>query len=226
MPGEEALYRWVASVIDASVKNPDMKETLRQSAVAAEREMITPFLEWRYNGRPSGNGWNSPVNNAEWGSDYVNRTGTAKSNMFENRPEETKYIYTDRDTEGQALNGGNLYAITFASGQIPPVKGFWSLTLYDAEHFFHPNALNRYSLGTKNKALKLSDDGSLTLYAGARSPGKSQESNWLPAPQGPFSLYLRAYWAERAILDGTWEPPVITAVQAPSTGTATRSQDR
>jgi hypothetical protein len=34
-------------------------------------------------------------------------------------------------------------------------------------------------------------DGSLTLYAGAESPGVDRESNWLPA-SGPFSLYIRA----------------------------------
>src|SRR5882757_8047480 len=44
-------------------------------------------------------------------------------------------------------------------------------------------------------------DGSLTLYAGAKSPGVDRESNWLPA-SGPFSLYVRAYWAGSPILDG------------------------
>jgi hypothetical protein len=211
LPSEEALYKWVGSVIEAAAKDPDVAEALKKTAVAAGREMITPFLQWRYNGRPAGNGWNSPVNNAEWGTDYLNRTGTAKSNMYDNRPEETKYIYTDNDTAGQPMDGGNSYAITFDKDHIPPVKGFWSLTLYDAEHFFHPNALNRYSLGTKNRTLKLNPDGSLTLYAGAKSPGKDKESNWLPAPHGHFSLYLRAYWADQAILDGTWKPPVALA---------------
>jgi hypothetical protein len=92
---------------------------------------------------------------------------------------------------------------------VPPVHGFWSLTLYDPNHFFHPNALNRYSLGTKNKDLKYNADGSLILYASAKSPGKDNESNWLPAPNGKFSLYLRAYWADQAILDGIWQPPAI-----------------
>ena len=49
----------------------------------------------------------------------------------------------------------------------------------------------------------------MTLYAGAKSPGKDKESNWLPAPNGTFSLYIRAYWADQAIIDGTWKPPVI-----------------
>jgi hypothetical protein len=60
------------------------------------------------------------------------------------------------------------------------------LTLYDDKHLFHANDLKRYSLGTKNKNLKKNDDGSLTLYAGAKSPGKDKEVNWLPAPSGAF----------------------------------------
>lgn len=86
--------------------------------------------------------------------------------------------------------GSNTYELTFATGQEPPVNGFWSLTMYNEHHFFHPNALKRYSLGTKNKTLKRNADGSLTLYAGAKSPGADKESNWLPAPDGTFSLCL------------------------------------
>ena len=60
------------------------------------------------------------------------------------------------------------------------------MTLYNDHKFFHPNPLNRFSLGTKNKTLKYDADGSLTLYLGAKSPGAENESNWLPAPAGPF----------------------------------------
>jgi hypothetical protein len=213
LPGEEALYTWIGSVLEASAKDPEIKKTLKEAAVVAERELITPFFQWRNNGRPAGNGWNSPVNNAKWGTDYLNRTATAKSNMYDNRPEETKYIYTDNDSQGKQLIGQNSYAITFATGQVPPVKGFWSLTLYNDVHLFHPNALKRQSLGTKNKTLKYDADGSLTIYAGAKSPGKDKESNWLPAPNGTFSLYIRTYWADKAILDGTWQPPKIVQVK-------------
>lgn len=102
--------------------------------------------------------------------------------------------------------------MTLRACELPPVKGFWSLTLYDAEHFFHPNPQNRYSLGTKNKTLKYNADGSLTLYAGASSPGAGKESNWLPAPNGPFSLYIRAYWAEQPILNRQWTPPAVRLI--------------
>jgi hypothetical protein len=125
---------------------------MHEDYVKSIGRLIEPFFEWEHNGRPAGNGWNRSTNNARWGVDYFNRTGTAKSNMFDNAPNETQYFYTDNDASGEPLNGGRNYTITFAAGQEPPVNGFWSLTLYNEHHFFHPNALKRYSLGTKNKA--------------------------------------------------------------------------
>ena len=193
--------------------DPEIKKELVKSFIAADKELIAPLLKWHYNGKPAGNGWNSPVNNAQWGTDYLNRTATAKSNILENKPNETKYIYRDFDSEGQQLLGTNLYTITFPKGQLPPVKGFWSLTLYNEHHFFYPNALNRYSLGTKNKALQYNPDGSLTLYFGTQSPGIDKETNWVPAPEGIFSLYLRCYWPEKSIIDGTWMPPNVVKVK-------------
>ncbi|MFJ8828349.1 DUF1214 domain-containing protein [Streptomyces sp. NPDC102467] len=93
------------------------------------------------------------------------------------------------------------------------------MTLYDAGHFFHPNHLGCYSLGTKNKSLALGSDGSLTLYAGHRSPGADRESNWLPSPAGSFSLYLRAYGGQAAIADATWIPPLVIKRPPASSGT-------
>jgi hypothetical protein len=63
--------------------------------------------------------------------------------------------------------------------------------------------------GRQNKNLKYNKDGSLTLYAGNKSPGRDKESNWLPAPKGAFSLYIRAFWGKQGILDGSWIPPGI-----------------
>ena len=95
-------------------------------------------------------------------------------------------------------------------GALPPIKGFWSLTLYNQNHFFEPNDLKRYSLGTKNKSLQYNADGSLTLYVQASAPADNLRSNWLPAPKdGDFTLYIRSYWPEEAILDGTWTPPGV-----------------
>jgi hypothetical protein len=212
LPGEEALYAQFRNLLAVAEKDPAIKKVLVDTAVAAEKEVIQPFFQWRFNGRPAGNGWNRSVNNAVWGVDYYNRAGTAKSNMFDNKPNETQYYYTDFDSTGAQLEGSRSYAITFAAGQEPPVNGFWSLTLYNDKHLFHPNDLGRYSLGTKNKTLKRNEDGSLTLYAGARAPGDDKVSNWLPAPSGTFSLYIRAYWGKEGITDGTWQPPKVEVV--------------
>ena len=212
LPGEEALYAQYRALLDAAGQDPAVKQALVEAAVETERDVIAPFFAWERNGRPAGNGWNRSVNNARFGVDYFNRTGTAKSNMFDNKPTETQYLYTDDDSSGAALNGAQSYEITFAPGQEPPVNGFWSLTLYNEHHFFHPNDIGRYSLGTKNKDLARNADGSLTLYVGAKSPGAAKEANWLPAREGPFSLYIRAYWGKEPILDGSWQPPKIVAV--------------
>jgi hypothetical protein len=71
----------------------------------------------------------------------------------------------------------------------------------------------RYSLGTISKNLKSNPDGSLSLYVGTRSPGADKETNWVPAPEESFSLFIRAYWGKEAILDGSWTPPVIEKVK-------------
>jgi len=213
LPGEEAMYAQFRALLDASAKDPEIKKVLVATAIETDRDVIAGFFKWKHNGRPAGNGWNRSTNNAQFGLDYFDRTGTSKSNMFDNRPNETQYFYTDDDSTGAALDGGHAYEVTFAAGQEPPVNGFWSLTLYNERHLFHPNPLKRYSLGTKNQNLVRNADGSLTLYVGATSPGTAKETNWLPAPKGKFSLYVRAYWGKAPILDGSWKPPAIKKVR-------------
>ena len=74
-------------------------------------------------------------------TDYVTRTAVAVSNIYVNVPPEAKYFYNDNDSAGAQLDGQNPYALTFAKGQLPPVKGFWSLTLYNDNAPFNPNPL-------------------------------------------------------------------------------------
>lgn len=209
LPGEETLYSQFNQLLSVAKRDPKIKELLIKVAKEAESNVIKPFFQWKHNGASAGNNWYRSVNNAQYGIDYFNRTATAKSNMFENKPNETQYFYTDFDLNGDQLNGNYNYVVTFPKGQIPPVKGFWSLTLYNSYHMFSPNSLNRFSLGTKNKDLQFNSDGSLTIYVGKALRDKSKESNWLPAPEGNFSLYIRAYWGEKEILDGSWQPPKI-----------------
>jgi len=208
LPGEEARYAQIRSVLNAAAKDPKLKDALSQIAVETDKALITPLFQFRSYGLPLPYQWTTQRNGARFGTDYFTRTAVAKSNIFVNQPEETTYFYQDLDANGARLNGASRYTITFAKGAVPPVKGFWSLTLYNQYHFFEPNDLGRYSLGTKNKNLQYNADGSLTLYVQADAPAENLRSNWLPAPKnGDFTLYIRSYWPEKEILEGTWTPP-------------------
>jgi hypothetical protein len=210
LPGEQGRYAQIRSVLDAAANDPHIKEALTRAAVEAEQELVTPLFQFRSYGLPLPHNWTTQSNGAQFGTDYFTRTAVGKSNIFVNRPNETKYFYQDLDSNGGRLNGGSRYTVTFAKGALPPVNGFWSLTLYNEHHFFHPNELKRYSLGTKNKGLQYNADGSLTLYIQSEAPSEGQRNNWLPAPKdGDFSLYVRSYWPKQAITKGTWTPPPV-----------------
>jgi len=105
--------------------------------------------------------------------------------------------------------------LTFEEGGLPPVKAFWSLTMYDAvTQLFIANPLDRYLLNsTMLEQFRREDDGSLVLYVQRDSPGPERESNWLPAPDGPFYMVMRLYGPEARALEGEWMPPVANKVQ-------------
>ena len=91
----------------------------------------------------------------------------------------------------------------------PPAKAFWSVTMYDLTTNLVDNPLDRYSIGDRTPDLKRNEDGSLTIYIQSDYPGESRESNWLPAPDGPFRMAMRIYLPEEEVLDGRWNPPAL-----------------
>jgi hypothetical protein len=210
MPGEEAIYKTIQSVLDAAKADPKLHAALVASANDADKNLITPLFQFHNWGIPLPHNWTTQINGAQFGTDYFTRAAVAKSNIFVNAPNETKYFYQDLDENGQQLNGAHRYTVTFSSGRLPPVKGFWSLTMYNEHHFFEPNAIKRYSVGTKNTTLVKASDGSLIIYVQANQPSDpTKRANWLPAPRGNFALYLRAYWPEESVLNHAWTPPAV-----------------
>jgi len=162
------------------------------------------------------NGWQITKGLGDFGTDYMKRAVVAAFGWPSNVQEDAVYPYTMVDSAGAALNGAGKYTLTFAKGQEPPVKGFWSITMYEIDKgwWFVPNALNKFTVSPRND-LKKNTDGSVTLYFQNESPGKEKEANWLPAPKGDFNLMLRMYWPEEtdpSILNGTWTPPKVVRV--------------
>jgi hypothetical protein len=162
------------------------------------------------------NGWQITKGLGQFGTDYMKRAVVAAFGWPSNVQEDAVYPYTMVDSSGAALNGAHKYTLTFAKGQEPPVKGFWSITMYQIDQgwWFVPNALNKFTVSPRND-LKKNADGTVTLYFQTESPGKDKEANWLPAPKGDFNLMLRMYWPQEtspSILNGSWTPPKVVKV--------------
>lgn len=213
LPGEEARYAQVLAVLAAAKDDPKLKQAMIEAAKEAEERLVNPLFQFRNYGQQLPHHWRTISNESAFGTDYFTRTAVAKSNILVNSPNETKYYYQDLDSSGARLDSANRYTVTFAKDGTPPVNGFWSLSIYNEHHFFIANAINRFSVGTKNRDLKTSSDGSLTIYVQADAPTDPvQRANWLPAPKGNLSLYVRAYWPKPAVSDGSWTPPAVQRV--------------
>jgi hypothetical protein len=161
--------------------------------------------------RPQGggvNGWETLRNIGRYGTNYPLRAAVATAALGVNLPEDALYPRARVDREGRPLTGANRYAIRFRKGELPPVDAFWSVTLYDSRQRFVANPIGRYAIGDRDR-LKFDEDGSLTLYLQHESPGPDKESNWLPAPEDEFNLFMRLYWPKKEALDGTWQPPAV-----------------
>ena len=161
-------------------------------------------------------GWQMTKGLGQYGTDYMKRAVVAAFGWPANLSEDAVYPYTTVDAQGKTLNGANKYTITFPKGQLPPVNGFWSFTMYmiDQGWWFVPNPLNKFTVSMRDNP-KFNADGSLTLYFQNESPGKDKEANWLPAPKGEFIPMLRMYWPKAnnpSVLNGSWTPPRIQKV--------------
>jgi len=147
-----------------------------------------------------------------FGTDYLTRGMANLLGPGWNRPQDAVYPLSQKDADGHEYDGAKYrYVMRFEKGELPPANAFWSLTMYDEDFFFVPNAIDRYALAQRDK-LAANPDGSVELYLQAESPGRHKEANWLPAPKGKFQLVMRMYDPRKAgpsILDGSWIPPPV-----------------
>jgi hypothetical protein len=140
---------------------------------------------------------------------YLYRMAGAAFGIYGNTAAEALYPGSATDSTGQPLTGADKYTYHFASGQLPPVNAFWSLTMYELpQSLLVANQLNRYLINSPMESSLLKDpDGGITLYLQNESPGPDRAANWLPAPKGPFQVVLRLYWPKPDALNGTWKAP-------------------
>jgi len=147
-----------------------------------------------------------------YGTDYRTRAAIAYSGLGANLIEDAIYPAAFADADGKDFSGENRYVLHFDREQIPPVRAFWSLTMYDERQGFTANPINRYAIGDRDR-LAFNSDGSLDIFIQRASPGTGKESNWLPTPaKGTFTMNLRLYWPKQEALDGAWTPPPVKRI--------------
>ncbi|WP_233871066.1 DUF1254 domain-containing protein [Paraburkholderia adhaesiva] len=155
----------------------------------------------------AGNGWQWVGDDAgNYGPDYALRAYTAyvQPGLAKNADEVRARVTVD--SEGHQLNGANRYVIHFTAKQLPPARGFWSITAYTTDGALDADAPVRVAFGDRNGARR-NRDGSLDVHVAAQRPRGS--ANWVPVPRGNFRLVLRIYAATHAAVDGNWQPPAV-----------------
>ena len=158
-------------------------------------------------------GWVYTTHSGAYGVDYLYRAAIAQCCLGENLAQDAVYPSVATDSEGKPLDGSSKYVLHFEKGKLPPVNGFWSVTAYDQDGYFIPNAIKRQALGDRSN-LVANADGSVDIFIQPDSPGKDKEANWLPVAAGqPFNLLMRLYWAGEEVLDGVWTPPSVKKSQ-------------
>ena len=208
---------------DINSLSPEQQQAMVEGMKAGNAK-VTEFVA---EGATNVNGWQV---GSLWGDsnfyngDWLKRAGGGRAGIYGNDAAEAMYLLSRTDAKGQTLDGSkHNYSLTFPAGSLPPVKAFWSITMYYSDsQLLVENPINRYLVNTSMVAdMKKNADGSLTVYMQHESPGKDKESNWLPAPDGPIYLALRMYWPTPAsdassVLPpgkGTWGPPGIVTVK-------------
>jgi hypothetical protein len=159
------------------------------------------------------NGWFYGDKN--WGrmataGDFLGRASPqAYSGILEHWIEQSTKLRTFIDADGHDLTGANRYTLYFKKDEIPDAKAFWSITLYDERFNMIQNPIDRYAIGSLTQGLKFGDDGSLEILLQHKQPSVETESNWLPAPDGKFNLFLRTYLPGSRVMDQSYAPPMV-----------------
>jgi len=161
------------------------------------------------------NGWQLPYGTGNYGTDYTLRAATAYRGLGANLVDDAFYASASASSDGAKFSSANKYVIHFNKDEIPPVNGFWSLSMYNEKILFAANPINRYCLGSlSDPPLIKNPDGSIDIYIQRDSPDSAKMPNWLPAPaSGGFSLTLRLYWPQKSVVDKSWVPPAVQLVE-------------
>ena len=154
-------------------------------------------------------GWSVSIDDiGSYNQNYAKRAVIAKIGLGANEAIDATYPMTAVDVNNELFDGSKSYILHFDADEIPPVNGFWSLTMYNDDGYFIENTIDRYSIGSRNNLI-FNQDGSLDILIQHKAPADNS-ANWLPAPAEGFNVAMRLYWPKDSVLNGDWYPPAIT----------------
>lgn len=115
--------------------------------------------------------------------------------------EETVYFRAHHDDEGRPISSRHDYVLV---GRPLPAR-WWSLTLYDGDHFLNRDAKGPFSI--KSPTIALQPDGSFRIVL-SRTP---HEKNWIDMGTGEnMSLSLRVYNPEPSLVENLETAPMFS----------------
>jgi hypothetical protein len=131
-------------------------------------------------------------------------TGITPAMVSTARGAGTQYVYTERDSNGDYLDGGKTYKVTLPYPV--PIKQFWSFMVYD-NHTRSMLETDQRSAGVDSTSpdLKANEDGSFTVWFGPESP-EGKQGNWVQTMPGKgWNTLLRFYAPLEGFYDKTWK---------------------
>jgi hypothetical protein len=195
----------------SSTADAQLHRALSAAAAAGARLVDRAAAAIRRDSQRRNNGWAALAGDTgRFGTDYASRAVVARVGLGANTPQQALYPNTDTDARGRVLRGDHDYVVTFRPGGLPPVRAFWSLTLYGADRYLVPNPIDRFAIGDRTPGLRYGRRRSLRIVVSHSPPRGAQRANWLPAPRGRFLLYLRLYEPKPVATARRWKPPTVT----------------
>lgn len=166
----------------------------------------------------SGKWINIPV--GTYGTDYSRRAAIAYQGLGANPSKTAIYMSCMKDSSlnNNKLDGSNSteYELIFdgtvcrSNVILPPVDGFWSLTVYDLKGYpVSGTGINNIGNRTDTQ-LEYNTDGTLSIYLSNKNYANSR--NWLPIPESEFTITARFYLPRSDIIEGKWTPPSIKEI--------------
>ena len=118
---------------DASKLEPGVAAGIAKAPKPAQERISAWLKECIVNGDGKlENGWTYSTKVGVYGTNYIQRAMVAWYGLGANLPKDAVYPTSEGPEIISKYNGANKYVMHFEKGNMPPVDGFWSLTMYNA----------------------------------------------------------------------------------------------